>query len=92
MIIRIMEEGQYELDDSAIDGLNQHDDQLLKAVESGDEASFKSALDGLCNAVKTKGSAVAEDFLGPSDFVLPASDASIDEVKALLSEDGLLPG
>ena len=92
MIIRIMAEGQFELEESAMDDLNRHDDQLLKAVESGDEASFKSALDALCNAVKTKGSAMAEDFLGPSDFVLPAPDATIEEVKALLSEEGLLPG
>ena len=92
MIIRIMGEGQYEIEDSVMDDLNKHDERLLAAVESGDDVSFKSALDDLCNAVKSKGSAMADDFLGSSDFVLPAPDATIDEVKALLSEDGLLPG
>jgi hypothetical protein len=33
-----------------------------------------------------------DDEIVPSDLVLPASDASLDEVRELLGDDGLIPG
>ena len=44
MIVRILEEGQLELPADAIDELNTLDDDLIAAVEAGDEAGFAQAL------------------------------------------------
>ncbi len=35
MIVRIMGEGQWEIDEETAEGLNQLDDQVAQAVEAG---------------------------------------------------------
>ena len=40
MIIRILSEGQFEVPDAELDGLNELDAALESAVESGDEATL----------------------------------------------------
>ena len=42
MIVRISNEGQFRLDDSLHDRLNQLDDAAVAAVESGDEELVES--------------------------------------------------
>ena len=92
MIIRILSDGQYEVPDEAVDGLNELDAQLQSAIEARDEATFGSVLGALLDRVRTEGSVVALDALVPSSLVLPHESATIDEVRDLLSDDGLIPG
>ena len=92
MIIRILGDGQYEVADDQVDSLNELDDQLEKAVEAGDEATFGSALGALLDRVRDLGTPVALDALVPSQLILPAEGASLAEVRDLLSGDGLIPG
>ncbi|MGH8775709.1 MAG: PspA-associated protein PspAA [Jiangellaceae bacterium] len=92
MIVRIMGEGQLEIDDSRLRELNALDDALAAAVESGDDDTFRSALVALLEAVRVAGTPVADDSLVDSDLVLPYADAHIDEVRELLSGEGLIPG
>jgi hypothetical protein len=42
--------------------------------------------------VRAAGTPVPADSFEPSDVILPYSDASLDDVRGLLSEDGLIPG
>ena len=35
---------------------------------------------------------VGENALEPSDLILPSPDSSMDEVRKLLTDDGLIPG
>ncbi len=92
MIVRIMGEGQLEIDDSRLPELNALDDALSAAIEGGDDNEFRSALSALLAAVRSRGTAVADDLLVDSDLVLPYEDAHVDEVRALLSGEGLIPG
>jgi hypothetical protein len=92
VIVRIMGEGQLEIDDSRLTELNPLDDALSAAVESGDDAQFRSALVALLDAVRSLGSPVPDDTLVDSDLVLPFAEAHIDEVRELLSGEGLIPG
>lgn len=92
MIIRILGEGQLDVPDDAIDGLNELDAKLEAAIEAGDEATFGSALGALLDRVRDVGDPVALDALVPSTLVLPHAEASIAEVRDLLSGDGLIPG
>ena len=92
MIIRILGEGQYDVSDNALDRLNQLDSEVEAAVEAGDEAAFGAALTNLHEGVRTVGVAHAVDSLDESDLILPPADATIDDVRDLLSEDGLIPG
>ena len=92
MIVRILGEGQYDLDDHALDALNGLDTQIESAIESGDEEMFRTALNGLLAAVRTSGTHHELDSLDESDLILPPPDATIDEVRQLLGDDGLIPG
>ncbi|MEO3783309.1 hypothetical protein ABGB12_08275 [Actinocorallia sp. B10E7] len=91
MIVRIMGEGQLELDQAELSGLNDLDAVLESAIETGDEDGFRRALTALLDSVRERGSVLPADSLEPSDLVLPPADAHIDEVRAMLGESGLIP-
>jgi hypothetical protein len=88
VIIRILSEGQFDVPDDAVAGLNELDEKLEAAVESSDAEAMGAALE----RVRSAGSEVAVDALVPSDLVLPHSTATLAEVKDLISGDGLIPG
>jgi hypothetical protein len=92
MIVRILGEGQWRLDDGEVDALNPLDDKVEQAVEAADEAAFRPALEGLLAAVRRAGSELGLEELVDSDLILPPADASLEEVKELLSDEGLIPG
>jgi hypothetical protein len=87
-----MGEGQVRLADSHLPRLNELDDELLAAIDKGDEAAFRTTLGVLLTAVRELGEPLPDDALEPSELILPSLDASLDEVKAMLSDDGLIPG
>ena len=92
MIVRISGEGQFSIDDTATAELNRLDSELEAAVNRNDEAAFTAALHGLLDQVRARGSALPADTLEPSDLILPPEDASMDEVREMLTEEGLIPG
>ena len=92
MIVRIMGEGQVKLDESHFAELNKLDDELLGAMDSGDEAAFRRTLGALLDAVRRLGEPLPDDALEPSELILPAPDASLEEVREMLADDGLIPG
>ncbi|MFF4688520.1 hypothetical protein [Streptomyces sp. NPDC001307] len=92
MIVRIMGEGQVRLDDSHVVELNKLDDELLQAMEAGDEAGFRRTLGALLDSVRRLGTPLPDDALEPSELILPSSDATLEEVREMLSDDGLIPG
>ena len=91
MIVRILGEGQLEVPDSAIDELNELDRTLEQAVEGNDEDAFGSALAALLARIREVGSPVQADDLRPSDLIVPQADATMAEVRKLLTDDGLIP-
>ena len=92
MIVRILGEGQFRVDDSAAAELNQMDADLEAAVERGDEAAFRDALTRLLAQVRTQGSPLPPDILDSSELILPHEDSSMEEVRKLLTDEGLIPG
>ncbi|MFJ9036235.1 hypothetical protein ACIRF8_06565 [Streptomyces sp. NPDC102406] len=92
MIVRIMGEGQVRLADGHVTELDKLDDELLQEIESGDEAGFRRTLAALLEAVRRLGEPLPDDALEPSELILPGPDATLDEVRSMLSDDGLIPG
>ncbi|POX45634.1 hypothetical protein [Streptomyces sp. Ru72] len=92
MIVRIMGEGQVRLDDAHVTELNKLDDDLLAEMEHGDEAGFRRTLTALLEEVRRLGAPLPDDSLEPSELILPSPDASLEEVREMLSGDGLIPG
>ncbi|MFD9263026.1 hypothetical protein [Streptomyces sp. NPDC059538] len=81
MIVRIMGEGQVELADSHLAELNKLDDELLAEMQSGDGEGFRRTLGALLEAVRRLGEPLPDDALEPSELILPAPGATLDEVR-----------
>ncbi len=92
MIVRIMGGGgQYRVDDSLLERLNELDDQASAALERNDEAELDARLDEMAELVRSQGEQLPEDDLSASDVVIPPSDLTLEETRRLLSDDGLIP-
>lgn len=95
MIVRILGEGQFLLDDDDIDALNQLDDLVEAAAAKGDADALSAALTKLLGAVREHGTPVDDDLLVDSDVILPDADASVEEVREWIGQDpsfdGVLP-
>ena len=92
MIVRILGEGQFDVDDSSLDRLNELDAVVESAVETGDQEKFETALQALLDEVRAHATAHDSEALDASDLILPPADASLEDVRAMLAEDGLIPG
>ena len=92
MILRILGEGQFKIDDSLLDELNRLDAVVESAIAANDEPAFKAALAALLDKVRAEGSTLELDELESSDVLLPHSDTTLTEARDLLRDDGLIPG
>jgi hypothetical protein len=92
MIVRILGQGQLSIDAAAADELNALDAKVEAAVNGSDEEAFRTAFCALLNRIRQLGKPLDDAALEPSDLILPDEDATIDDVRKLLSDDGLIPG
>jgi hypothetical protein len=94
VIVRILGEGQWEVPDAALSGLNTLDDQVEQAVHEQDEAKLTIALAGLLDEVRSLGTPVPDDQILDSALILPDVGSTLADVEALLAEssEGLIPG
>lgn len=92
MIVRILGEDQLDVSEDAMSELGALDEAVAAACEADDVPAFSAALTALLERVRSAGSARHSDALEPSELVLPSADASLAEVKELLTEEGLIPG
>ena len=91
MIVRILGEGQFRVEDDAAAKLTALDKDLDAAVRDDTEPAFHAALHAAVALVRTTGTPVADDEFVTADYILPFSDATVSEVRKLLA-DGTLPG
>jgi hypothetical protein len=91
MIVRISTEGQYRLPDGDADRLNDLDNEVVAAVESGDEERFQEVFAQLLELVRSDGTPLGDDELEESDVILPPPDLSFEEAGVQFTGDGLIP-
>ncbi|MGH2909195.1 MAG: PspA-associated protein PspAA [Solirubrobacteraceae bacterium] len=92
MIVRISTEGQYELSDADGEALNELDNEIVLACESGDATAFHATFSQMLELVRTRGRSLGEDDLSGSDIILPPADVSFDEARQEFRGEGLIPG
>jgi len=85
MIVRILEDGQYELDDERAAALEKLDVELDRAMRDNDETAFRATLAELVNEVHAGAARLDPATIVPSDLTVPAAGSSIDEVRRLLA-------
>ncbi len=89
MIVRILGEGQYELDGAMTNDLDHLDAQLNAALEGGDQAGFDRVLTELVEKIRSGGKELEPDRIVPSDLTVPAVGSTIEEVRQLLTSEDL---
>ena len=91
MIVRLMGEGQFRVDDGLIERLNELDDRAQAAAEAEDEQGLDRLLDEMWRLVQGDGERLPDDDLSASDVAIPPSDLTLEETRRLFSEEGLIP-
>ncbi|MFJ9027264.1 hypothetical protein ACIRQP_01815 [Streptomyces sp. NPDC102274] len=91
MIVRIMGEGQVKLADSHFTELDTLDDELLAEIRNGDRDGFRRTFHALLDKVRELGEPLPDDSLEPSELILPAPGATLEEVREMLNDEGLIP-
>ena len=91
MIVRLMGEGQYRVDDSLRDQLNELDDRAQSALEADDETALDDTLDEMWQLIRDRGEQLPDEDLSSSDLIIPPSDLTLEETRKLFSDDGLVP-
>jgi hypothetical protein len=91
MIVRIMGEGQFRIDDSDRDNLNELDNAAVAAREGGEEGAFPKTFAEFVQYVREVGTPLGDDELEGSDVLIPPADISFDEVRDEFTGEGLIP-
>jgi len=91
VIVRVMGEGQFEVDDEVAKGLNDLDDQAAQALEAGNQEQLSELLARMAEAVRTNGTRLADEDLSASEAIVPPEDLSLDEAREFFENEGLIP-
>jgi hypothetical protein len=91
VIVRLMGEAQFRVDDALAGELNELDNEAVRAVEAGDETTLGSVLERMAALVRERGERLDDSDLASSDLMVPPTDLSLDEARELFSGEGLIP-
>lgn len=85
VVVRIQGEDQYRLIEADHAQLDQYDQQLVAAIDAGDQAAFKTSLTAVVQFVRSHGVKVAANEVVPSAAVIPSEDMTLEEAKNIMA-------
>jgi len=91
VIVRLMGEGQWQVDDSLKARLEELDAETERATEAGNADALREALHALHEAVREAGEKLDHAHLAASDAVIPPEDLSLEEAQAMLAGQDVFP-
>jgi hypothetical protein len=92
MIIRILGEGQFRLDDSFLEQVNRIDNKIVDHVSHGNKIEYSKDLANLIATVKELAKPLDPVEILPSDIIIPQSDMSFEEARQVFCGEGLIKG
>lgn len=92
MIVRILGEGQFRLDDHLLDRVNKIDNKIVNHVSQGNKVEFARDLANLISTVKELAKPISPMEILPSDIIIPPSDMSFEEARHVFCGEGLIKG
>lgn len=87
MIVRIMGDNQYRIEDGHQAEISKLDNDLYAAIKAEDSTRFTTLLAQLTAFVREKGSVVPDEELVPSDLMVPAADMTMAEARDTIEND-----
>jgi hypothetical protein len=91
MIVRLMGEGQYRINDQLQSRLNELDAKAVETIDREDEPALDQILDEMAQLVRDEGERLPDEELAASDLIIPPSDLTLEETHALFTDEGLIP-
>ena len=91
MIVRISSEGQYRLDSSLLDRLNEMDNALVEEIADCNAEEFTERFKAMLELVRHEGVPVEAEELVESDVILPRPEITVEEARAFFTGEGLVP-
>ena len=91
MIVRLMGAGQYRVEESVRQSLNELDDRAQAAIEAGDEVTLDEVLEEMWQVVRRAGEPLPDEEIATSDVLIPPSDLTLEETQQLISHEGFIP-
>jgi hypothetical protein len=86
MIVRILGDNQYRLEERHLQQLAVLDNRLLEAVHADDHVHFAALLRQVVQFIREQGQPLANDELVASDLLVPAPDMTLHEAKRYLEQ------
>lgn len=92
MIIRIMGEGQFLLDEAHLEKVNAIDNEIVEHVSKNDAIGYKRDLKRLISTVREFSKPLDPSEIAASDIIIPPPDMSFEEARRVFSGEGLISG
>ncbi len=89
MIVRILDDGQYDVPDTEAAALDGLDSDLVDSVTAGDDTRFAQLVATIVARVHEIGRRLPADHLGPSSLIVPGPHTTRAEIAALLERGEL---
>lgn len=89
MIVRILTDNQYRLDESHMHTITRLDHALEDAAAKNDELQFSDLLEQLTTYIRERGQVVPNEELVASELVVPPPDMSMAEARKYFEENGI---
>ena len=86
MIVRIMGDNQYRVEDTHQPEIARLDGELMDALEASNQQAFQAALEQLTTFVQQHGTTVPDDEVVPSDLMVPATDMTLGEAQEVMQK------
>lgn len=91
MIVRISTEGQYRVNSSLLDRLNEMDDALVGDIADCNSDDFTTRFHAMLDLIRSEGAPVGADELVESDVIVPRPDITVEEARSFFTGEGLVP-
>ena len=89
MIVRLMGEGQYEIDKKHLDAVNKIDNTIVQILNTG-ETAFNAEYKKLFDYVRKNGKKIPDEIIKPSDIIIPPADITLEEARKIFKGEGLI--
>ena len=92
MIIRIIGQGQFNVQSSLFDDLNKIDNKIVEYVQKGNDKNYKKSLAELIAMILHESKKVSDKELVESDIIVPPADMTIEEARQVFTGTGIFKG
>jgi CBS-domain-containing membrane protein len=86
MIVRILGENQYRVDDVHKETITNLDEDLLVAIDTDNHDRFQSLLSQILTLIRQHEEVPADELVS-SDLIVPAPDMTLEEARKYLEEN-----